>query len=56
MVARNEAERCRAAVAEPCTFCLFFAVGRTIGWTVGRTFLVRIIPLTILLRLEKAAF
>ena len=56
MVPRNEAERCRAAVAEPCTFCLFFAVGRTIGWTVGRTFLVRIIPLTILLTHEKATF
>lgn len=56
MVARKEGKRCRAAVAEPCTFCLVFAVGRTIGWTVGRTFLVRIIPLTILLRLEKAAF
>ena len=56
MVARNEAERCRAAVAEPCTFRLFFAVGVIIGVTVGVTFLVQIIPLTILLRFEKSGF
>lgn len=56
MTARMEGERCRLAMAGPCTFRLFFIVGRTIGWTVGRTFLVRITPLTILLRLEKGRF
>ena len=56
MVARNEAERCRAAVAEPCTFRLFFAVGVLVGVSVGVSISLRIIPLTILLRLEKAAF
>lgn len=54
-MARKEAKRCRVAVAEPCTFRLFLAIGWTVGWTVGRTFLSRISPLTILLRTEKAA-
>ena len=56
MTAKKEAERCRAAMAEPCTFCLFFAVGVIIGVTVGVTYSLRIAPLTILLRHEKAAF
>ena len=56
MMARKEAERCRTAMAEPCTFRLFFAVGVIVGVTVGVTFLVRIAPLTVLFRLEKAAF
>ena len=56
MVARKEGKRCRAAVAEPCTFCLFFSVGVLVGVSVGVSVSLRIIPLTILLRLEKAAF
>lgn len=55
-MARKEAKRCRVAVAEPCTFRLFLAIGWTVGWTVGRTFLSRISPLTILLIAKKAAF
>lgn len=55
-MARTEAKRCRATVAEPCTFRLFLAVGVIVGVTVGVTFMLQILPLTILLRLQKAAF
>lgn len=55
-MARKEAKRCRAAVAEPCTFRLFLAIAHTVGHTVGHTFTSRILPLTILLRFQKAAF
>ena len=55
-MAGKEAKRCRAAVAEPCTFRLFLAVGVMVGVTVGVTFISRILPLTILLRFQKAAF
>lgn len=55
-MARKEAKRCRVAVAEPCTFRLFLAVGVMVGVTVGVTFISRILPLTILLRFQKAAF
>ena len=50
------AKRCRVAVAEPCTFRLFLAVGWTVGWTVGRTFVSRILPLTILFEHQKGGF
>lgn len=50
------AKRCRVAVAEPCTFRLFLAVGVIVGVTVGVTLMFRILPLTILLEHQKAAF
>ena len=50
------AKRCRVAVADPCTFRLFLAVGVIVGVTVGDTFISQILPLTILLKLQKAAF
>lgn len=52
MAARKAVIWCRVAVAEPCTFRLFLAV----GVMVGVTFIYRILPLTILLRFQKAAF
>lgn len=55
-MARKEAERCRVAVAEPCTFRLFLAIAHTVGHTVGHTFTSRILPLTILLRDRKYVF
>lgn len=56
MTARKEADRCRAAMAEPCTFCLFFGVGVLVGVSVGVSISLRIIPLTIQMTHEKAAF
>lgn len=50
------AKRCRVAVAEPCTFRLFLAVAHTVGHTVGHTFTSRILPLTIILEHQNAAF
>ena len=55
-MAGKETKRCRVAVAEPCTFRLFLAVGVMVGVTVGVTFRLGILPLTILLRFQKAAF
>lgn len=36
-MARKEAKRCRVAVAEPCTFRLFLAVGHSVGRSIGRS-------------------
>ena len=55
-MAGKETKRCRAAVAEPCTFRLFLAIAHTVGHTVGHTFTSRILPLTILFEHQKAAF
>lgn len=39
---------CRVAAAFPCTFRLFLTVGVLVGVSVGVSFFLRIIPLTIL--------
>ena len=36
-MAGKEAKRCRVAVAEPCTFRLFLAVGHSVGRSIGRS-------------------
>ena len=56
MAARKAVIWCRVAAAFPCTFRLFFGVGHSVGRSFGRSNTLQIIPLTILLIRQKAAF